>query len=75
MERYVDAVTGEVLAEKGNLKVKPGTWRIRTGPGTKFETVDYVRCGDLLQSVNTEGWIPVLYKGETRFISKNALEG
>lgn len=58
----------------GDLKVKPGSWRIRSGPGTEYATVDYVRTGDTLVSVNAEGWVPVLYKEQVRWISKNALE-
>lgn len=59
----------------GDLKVKPGTWRIRSGPGTEYDTVEYVRGGDTLESVNADGWVPVLHKGKVCWISKNALEG
>lgn len=69
-EKYV----GEVLAEKGDLKVKPGTWRIRTGPSTNFDTFDYARGGDRLVKVDAEGWVPVMVNGRVCWISKNAVE-
>lgn len=69
-EKYV----GEVLAEKGDLKVKPGTWRIRTGPSTNFDTFDYARGGDRLVKVDAEGWVPVMVNGCVCWISKNAVE-
>ena len=69
-----EGVSSLAAVPEGNLKVKSGTWRIRTGPGTEFETVDYVRVGDTLAEVNAEGWVPVLHKGKVLWISKNAVE-
>ena len=74
-EKYEGVSSTTDLQPEGNLKVKPGSWRIRSGPGTEYDTVDYVRSGDTLQSVDAVGWVPVLYKGAVRWISKNALEG
>lgn len=67
---------GEAAATEpeGDLKVKPGTWRIRTGPSTNFDTFDYARGGDKLVAVDPEGWIPVMMKGRVCWISKNAVE-
>ena len=70
-EKYEGVSTAEPA---GDLKVKDGSWRIRTGPGTEYPTTDYVRSGDTLVSVNAEGWVPVLHKGAVNWISKNALE-
>ena len=71
-EKYEGAASA--AEPEGDLKVGLGTWNIRTGPGTDYDVVDYARGGDRLVQVNAEGWIPVLYKGEVRWISKKALE-
>ncbi len=66
---------GDPAEPEGDLKVKPGTWRIRTGPSTDYDTVDYARGGDRLVSVDTDSWVPVLLaRGRIGWISKNALE-
>ena len=61
-------------APEGDLKVKPGSWRLRTGPGKEYPTADYAAAPAALVSVNPEGWVPVLHKGAVLWISKNALE-
>lgn len=58
----------------GDLTVKPGSWRIRTGPGTAYATSGFVDGGEKLTKIDLGEWVPVLYKGEVRFISKNALK-
>lgn len=58
----------------GDLTVKPGSWRIRTGPGTAYATSGFVEGGEKLTRIDLGEWVPVLYKGEVRFISKNALK-
>lgn len=73
-EKYEGASSTTDPQPEGDLKVKPGTWRIRSGPGTEYDTVDYVHGGDTLESVAADGWVPVLYKGTVNWISKNALE-
>ena len=57
------------------LMVKPGTWRIRTGPGRDFSTAGYAVGSDRLPEVETEGWMAVEYGGAVCWISKAALEG
>lgn len=59
----------------GDLKVKGGSWNVRTGPGTAYPTAGIVRGGDTLTRLTVENWIPVLYNGEPMYISKNAVEG
>ena len=58
----------------GDLTVKDGSWRIRTGPGTAYPTTGFVHGGDKLTKIDPGKWQPVLYKGEVRFISKSGLE-
>ena len=54
--------------------VKPGTWRIRTGPGMEYATVGFVRGGETLDGADCAGWAAVQYNGAVRYISENALE-
>lgn len=61
-------------APTGELTVKDGSWRIRTGPGTAFPTAEFVKGGEKLQSVDLGIWVPVLYKGKLLFISRNCLK-
>lgn len=58
----------------GELTVKDGSWRIRTGPGTEYPTAAFVKGGEKLQSVDLGNWAPVLYKGVLLFISRNCLK-
>lgn len=62
-------------AAADNLTVKKGSWRVRTGPGTAYSTAGFVEGGEKLTKIDLGKWQPVLYKGEVRFISKDALEG
>lgn len=62
-------------ADPADLTVKPGSWRVRTGPGTAYPTAGFVEGGEKLTKIETTGWQPVIYGGEVRFISKEALEG
>lgn len=60
--------------ETGDLTVKKGSWRIRTGPGTVYPTAGFVDGGDRLTKIDPGKWQPVLFGGEVRFISRDALE-
>ena len=57
-----------------NVAVKPGSWRVRTGPGTVYPTAGFVQGGDKLEKIDGESWQPVIFGGEVRWISKNALK-
>lgn len=59
----------------GDLKIKSGSWNVRTGPGTAYPTAGIVHAGDVLTKLVTENWIPVLYNGEPMYISASAVEG
>ena len=53
----------------GDLTVAPGSWNVRSGPGTGWPVVKTVHGGDKLQPVNDNDWIPVLIDGQIRWIS------
>ena len=59
----------------GDLKIKSGSWNVRTGPGTAYPTAGIVHAGDVLTKLVAENWIPVLYNGEPMYISASAVEG
>lgn len=67
----VSAPTPEIT---GGLKVKTGTWNIRTGPGVGYPVAGIARGGDVLAAANPDGWVPVLYNEEIRWISGRAVE-
>ena len=58
----------------GGLVVAKGSWNVRTGPGTDYASVAIVHGGGRLSSPDADGWMPVTYKGEVRWISNRALE-
>lgn len=61
-------------APVGDLTVKDGSWRVRTGPGTAYPTAGFVHGGDKLDKVELGKWLPVLFDGEVCFISREALK-
>lgn len=66
-----------VLSDGGKLGhgllVKPGTWRIRSGPGMEYATVGYAVGGDRLPEA-ADGWAAVEHGGAVCWISRSALE-
>jgi peptidoglycan hydrolase-like protein with peptidoglycan-binding domain len=60
---------------EGTLKVKAGSWNIRTGPGTQYPTAGTVHGGDVLTEAETDGWIAIEHNDRLLWISSKALEG
>ena len=56
------------------ITIAPGKWNVRTGPSTDFKSAGIVRGGDVVEKINLDGWIPVLYNGEVRFIGPSAVK-
>jgi hypothetical protein len=50
-------------------KVTATELNVRTGPSTDFSIATTVKKNALLIPVDTEGWVPVLVGGETRWVS------
>lgn len=61
--------------ELGYVTVKAGTWRIRTGPGTGYGTVAFVKAGEKLRRTEdaAPGWLGVEYRGMVEWISEKAV--
>lgn len=55
-----------------SITIANGKWNVRTGPGSEFKSAGIVRGGDKLEKIDLEGWIPVLFNGEVRFIGPKA---
>ena len=72
VEGQEDGVPSEPEAA-GGLTMKAGTWNVRTGPGVGYPIAGIARGGDVLAAANPDGWIPVLYNGEIRWISGKAV--
>lgn len=56
------------------VTIKDGSWNVRTGPGTEFASAGFVTGGTVLEKVDLENWIPVIYNGEVRFIGPSAVK-
>lgn len=68
--------TDEIVPAKPEnaVTITPGTYNLRTGPSTSFPSAGVVSGGTVLEIVNLDGWTPVLYNGEVRFIGPKAVE-
>jgi len=53
--------------------IAEGSWNVRTGPGKEYAAAGIVRGGDKIEGVDTQGWIPVIFNGEVRWISPKAV--
>lgn len=58
-----------VLSDKGSYL------NLRKGAGTKYESIDHITEGEILEAAGEEvdagdsfGWMPVKYKGKTGFV-------
>ena len=76
LEEYAAGDPDPVEPELGYVTVKAGSWRIRSGPGTQYGTVGFVRAGDKLRRTNEEetGWLGVMYEGCPEWISRKAVD-
>ena len=60
--------------QTGNITIAPGSWNVRSGPGTAYPAVGVVHGGDALKKADTGGWVPVIYNGEARWIGPSAVK-
>lgn len=70
--RWIDD-QAEISPEDG-IAIAPGSWHVRSGPGTQYASVGTVQGGDVLARGETGNWIPVIYGGQLRFISPRAVQ-
>ena len=57
----------------GNLTVATGSWNVRTGPGTDYAIAAVAHGSDKLLQAESDGWTPIIYNNEVRWISNKAL--
>lgn len=60
--------------EKNGIVLSGGTWHVRTGPGREYSSAGIVSGGKVLEKVDLNGWIPVLYQGRVCFVGSGAVE-
>ena len=70
----VDRATLEALAADSGgtenvVRITGDAVNVRRGPGTDYESIGIVRKDDTLPAVAADGWQPVLFGGEIRWIS------
>lgn len=56
------------------VTIAPGTWNVRTGPGTEFASAGIVRGNEQYEKAELNGWTPIIYNGEVRFIGASAVK-
>lgn len=56
------------------VTIAPGTWNVRTGPGTEFASAGVVHSGEQYEKIDLDNWIPIIYNGEVRFIGPSAVK-
>ena len=64
-----DAADPDTPGDSGeSVTIAPGSWNVRSGPGTAYPAVGVVQGGEVLKKADTGGWVPLIYKGEVRWI-------
>ena len=51
------------------VRITGDTVNVRCGPGTEYESIAIAHKGDTLPAVAADGWQPVLFGGEIRWVS------
>ena len=51
------------------VRITGDTVNVRRGPGTEYESIAIAHKGDTLPTVAADGWQPVLFGGEIRWVS------
>ena len=60
--------------QTGDITIAPGSWNVRSGPGTSYPAVGVVKGGEVLKKADAGGWVPVIYNGELRWIGPSAVK-
>lgn len=55
------------------IRIAPGSWHVRTGPGSDYPSTGTVHGGDALERADLDGWIPVVFGGEVCFVGPKAI--
>ena len=69
-----DETAPEKPIENG-VEIAPGSWNIRSGPATSFESVGTAKGGETYEKLTgMNGWVPIIYNGEVRWIGPSAVK-
>ena len=73
-DRVTLEALGLIAADSGSgtenvVRITGDTVNVRRGPGTDYESIAIAHKGDTLPAVVTDGWLPVLFGGEIRWVS------
>lgn len=70
-ENAANDLTEDAHKEPGEIMVSSGSWRIRSGPGTWYETIGFAKAGETFERSGKEaqGWIGIRFRGEDAWIS------
>ena len=75
--RWIQDEGGETdkpgVIENG-VVVADGKWNVRSGPGTKYESLGTVKGGTVLEKMDDGGWVPVIFNGEVGWIGPSAVK-
>lgn len=63
------ALQGTEVISEPVVRIRGDTVNIRLGPATEYESVSIARRNDTFPAVNTDGWYPILFENEIRWIS------
>lgn len=56
------------------VEIADGSWNVRTGPGSEYKSAGIVRGGEVYEKVDLDGWTPIMFNGELRFIGPAAVK-
>lgn len=73
-EKAEKADSDDALEPENGVTIAEGTWNVRKGPGTEYESVGRVKGGTRLEGADTDGWIPVVFGDELCWIGKKAVK-
>lgn len=75
LDNWAAGDADEPVPEIDYVTVRSGSWRVRSGPGTSYDTVAFVRAGDRLRrrTDSEAGWLGVEYDGRGAWISEKAV--
>lgn len=58
----------------GAITTNPGTWNLRTGPGTNYSSAAMISGGLKLKVIELNGWTPVEYEGKLLWVGPSAIK-
>lgn len=62
------------VPDYNTFTIADGTWNVRSGPGTKYDSVGRVKGGMKVEGVDTDGWVPIKFEEKVRWIGPSAVK-